>query len=173
MISGESRRRQILQILEQTDVPISASALAQQFEVSRQIIVGDVALIRAQGIEIIATPRGYVLQRQRSGTIIKQIVVNHSAEDTRKELETIVDMGCRVIDVIVEHPVYGQLSGMLQISSRMDVDQFLRRVEENNAHSLSELTDGIHTHRIECPGQEVYELVLAALRERGMLVENN
>ena len=173
MISGSQRREQILEILRESDTPMSATTLASRFDVSRQIIVGDIALIRAQGVEVYATPRGYVIPSEQSETIVKKIACVHNGPDTAKELNTIVDFGCKVIDVIVEHPVYGQIIGQLQIASRFDVEQFIQRVNREKAHSLSELTDGIHIHTIECPSTEALDNVITALRDMGMLLEED
>ena len=59
---AEERRETILKLLRQSAQPVSASTLAAQLSVSRQIIVGDIALLRAGGADILATPRGYCLQ---------------------------------------------------------------------------------------------------------------
>ena len=170
MASGNERREQILTKLKDSDTPISATSLATELGVSRQIIVGDIALIRAQGTNVTATPRGYVIVNNQSNSIVKTIAVRHNDKDTQLELNTLVDYGCKVIDVIVEHPVYGQIIGELQISSRLDVEQFMQKVKSENAHSLSELTDGIHLHTIECPSLENYELVINKLTELGILL---
>ena len=82
-----------------------------------------------------------------------------------------VDCGCTVIDVIVEHPVYGQLTAPLQIASRYDVEQYLLRMENLGGQPLSMLTDGIHLHTLSCPGAEAFSQLLARLRELGMLVD--
>ncbi|MCQ2532146.1 MAG: transcription repressor NadR [Saccharofermentans sp.] len=171
MIDGNTRRKQILKLLGESNAPISATTLASKFDVSRQIIVGDIALIRAQGIDVNATPRGYVMAEATSTGLLKTIAVCHDDKNTKLELNTIVDYGCKVVDVIVEHPVYGQISGLLQIASRFDVDQFIQRVSKENAHSLSELTDGIHLHTIECPSEEAYNMVVSKLTELGILLK--
>ena len=57
----EKRKDNIIQKLQSTDSPVSASSLAKEFGVSRQIIVGDIAILRAEGHDISSTPRGYVL----------------------------------------------------------------------------------------------------------------
>ena len=56
--SAAARRAAIGEILAQARAPVSAAALARRLAVSRQIIVGDVALLRAAGADILATPRG-------------------------------------------------------------------------------------------------------------------
>lgn len=54
---AEERRQAIRELLQRAKQPVSATALAAQFSVSRQIIVGDIALLRAAGADISATPR--------------------------------------------------------------------------------------------------------------------
>ena len=62
-MTNEQRRAEILDILSRADRAISATALADSFGVTRQIIVADVALLRAAGNPIRAEHRGYVLDR--------------------------------------------------------------------------------------------------------------
>ena len=164
------RRGRILEYLKGADRPLSATALAQRLAVSRQIIVGDVALLRASGERITATPRGYVLERPRAG-VVGTVACLHRGGDMERELTLMVDQGCTVENVIVEHPVYGQLTGSLELSSRYDVAEFIRKVEENAARPLSILTDGIHLHTLRCPDGEALERVRAALGKAGFLAE--
>ena len=169
---SEQRRQALLEILKQTSQPISAAALAARFDVGRQVIVGDVALLRSAGEQISATPRGYVMgQEQRSG-ILRQIAVKHSPAETEAELNAIVDQGCTVQDVIVEHPVYGQLTGSLQLANRYDVSQFINRCSSFAAHPLSNLTGGIHLHTLICPDEAAFLRVKQLLHEMGMLFED-
>ena len=167
---AEERRQVILDMLQSSSQPLSATALAARFSVSRQIIVGDIALLRAAGADISATPRGYVIQKSPSG-LLRQVACRHTAAQTREELDAMVDCGCTVIDVVVEHPVYGQLTAPLQIASRYDVEQYLLRMENLGGQPLSMLTDGIHLHTLSCPGEEAFSQLLARLRELGMLVD--
>lgn len=168
-MNSAERRQAILETLRISSGPLSASALAGQLSVSRQIIVGDVALLRAAGEDIIATARGYVLSR--SGAQRRTVVCRHTPEDMERELKLMVDYGCTVEDVVVEHSVYGQLTGRLELSSRYDVDEFIRRVAQCGAHPLSDLTDGIHLHTLRCPSEEAFRSLLDALRQEGFLVE--
>jgi transcriptional regulator of NAD metabolism len=140
------------------------------FGVSRQIIVGDIALLRASGTDITATPRGYVLTRGAEG-IIHRIPCRHRPEEMKEELQILVDNGCLIRDVIVEHPIYGQLVGQLDIATRYDVDEFIAKVSQSDAAPLSDLTGGIHLHTIFCPDEEVYRRVLDKLRKSGFLFE--
>lgn len=163
------RRQRILEYLKGADRPLSATALAQKLAVSRQIIVGDVALLRAAGEGITATPRGYVLERPRAG-VVGTVACLHRGEDMERELTLMVDQGCTVENVIVEHPVYGQITGPLELASRYDIAEFIRKVEENAARPLSALTDGIHLHTLRCPDRETLDRTVKALGEAGFLV---
>lgn len=102
-MDAASRRQAILDRLRAADRPVSASALASERNVSRQIIVGDIAILRAGGAEISATPRGYVLPQATDG-ITRTIACRHTLAQTGQELDILVDNGCTVLDVIVEHP---------------------------------------------------------------------
>ncbi len=168
-MEAASRRQAILDRLRTADRPVSASALAAGLNVSRQIIVGDIALLRAGGAEISATPRGYVLPRATDG-ITRTIACRHALAQTGQELDILVDNGCTVLDVIVDHPIYGQLTGQLQISSRYDVEQFLARIRDSDAAPLSMLTGGLHLHTLCCPNEDAYTRACAALKAAGLLL---
>ena len=169
-MDAPQRRKAILEQLEQADAPVSASALAARFSVSRQIIVGDVALLRAAVADVAATPRGYVLSRAESG-LVRTVACRHTPDGTERELLLLVDNGCTVLDVIVEHAVYGQLTGQLHITSRYDVAQFMERLAKENAKPLSTLTGGIHLHTLRCPDETAFRRARAALRAAGFLLE--
>lgn len=169
-MNAEQRRDQILTQLQTAQAPLSASHLAAQMGVSRQIIVGDIALLRACGHQILATPRGYLLQQAPQG-LRKTIACVHTGEQMAEELNILVDNGCTVLDVIVEHPVYGQLTGSLQLHNRYDVAQFIARAKD--ASPLSQLTEGIHLHTLLCPDEAAFERVQAALRQAKFLLEES
>lgn len=170
-LNAKERRQAILEQLKRAEKPVSATALARQYGVSRQIIVGDVALLRAGGEPISATPRGYVLDREGDG-LLHTVAVRHQDREMERELLICVDNGCTVLDVVVEHPVYGQLVGQLQVASRYDVEQFINRVRSGSARPLSELTGGIHLHRLRCPSEEAYHRVCRQLDEAGFLLKD-
>lgn len=163
------RKQAIIEEIQKSDKPVSASKLAKHFGVSRQIIVGDIALLRAAGTQIIATPRGYLLE-DKPHPLEKKIAVSHSNDQLAEELYTIIDLGGMVVYVIVEHPIYGELVGNLHLASRYDVDQFLKKVE--TATPLSQLTSGVHLHTIRYPSQEVIQRIENALKDRGILLES-
>lgn len=167
---SEDRRKKIYDILQAAEAPISAAVLASEFSVSRQVIVGDIALLRAAGTEISATPRGYVILQETSG-LLRQIACQHTSINMETELNIIVDNGCSVIDVIVDHPIYGQLTGPLHLSNRYDIQQFIDRCSQSDAHPLSDLTHGVHLHTISCPNEDAFLRVKTLLLEKKLLLE--
>lgn len=171
MTSAE-RREKIMQLLRQNRQPVSAGFMARKFQVSRQIIVGDIALLRAANEKIAATPRGYVLESTiPDGEYRAIIACRHTGNEMEDELTTIVDNGGRVLDVTVEHAVYGQLSGQLHITSRYDIQDFISRLGASNSAPLSDLTGGIHLHTVSFSSRDAMERTLGALREKGYLLE--
>lgn len=168
MKDGIKRREAILDALNESEKAISAGRFAKKFGVSRQIIVGDVALLRAAGENIIATARGYLLERQ-SAQLFSKIAVQHDKSQAAEELRTIVEAGGEIVNVIVEHPLYGELVGGLHIKTQEDVEEFLRNYQSSNASFLSELTDGIHLHTIAYESQEDFERITQALADKGIL----
>ena len=169
-MNATQRRQAILHILRESPLPVSASTLAGRFSVSRQIVVGDIALLRAAGADISATPRGYVILPASEPGLTWRVACQHDAAGMEAELNAIVDQGCTVLDVIVEHPVYGQLTGPLRLSSRYDVSQFLAKCAQSEAQPLSNLTEGIHLHTLSCPSGEACLRVRKALAELGVLL---
>ena len=169
-MQADFRRSEILKDLRSAGEPVSAGALSAKYGVSRQIIVGDVALLRASGEKISATPRGYVIGESGEG-LVRQVACCHSGEQMEEELNAIVDQGCAVLDVIVEHPIYGQITGVLDLRSRYDVSRFILKCREADARPLSELTEGIHLHSVSCPNEEAFERVCRELGRLGVLLE--
>lgn len=169
-MDAQQRRQRIAGRLAASTAPLSAAALAKELSVSRQIIVGDVALLRAGGLDITATPRGYLLPRPPAG-VICTFACRHRAEQMEQELNAIVDQGCTVMDVIVEHPIYGQLTGPLHLSSRYDVTRFVERCRREEAAPLSQLTEGVHLHTVLCPDQDAVLRVHNVLEQMGFLYQ--
>ncbi len=169
MDSSERREKVKEKLIASGSVPVSAAKLARSFGVSRQIIVGDIALLRASGVEIEATPKGYILRGENSIFKRGQVVCLHGADQTENELNICVDNGCRVLDVIVEHPVYGQLTGILDIATRYDVRSFMKRSRDAAAHALYELTDGIHIHTLQYPDEDTFQRTVRELEAAGLL----
>lgn len=170
-MNNEQRRKEILAKLQNSDIPVSASKFASEFSVTRQIIVADIALLRASGYPIRAEHKGYVLEKVESNEIIKRIVVKHGVDKVTEELYAIVDNGGRVIDVIVDHSIYGKISAELKLASRYDVDLFVKKISDNNVATLSLLTDGLHIHTIAVKDIDAFDRIVKQLSVLGVLVE--
>lgn len=169
-MNASERRCKIIEFLKQSEHPISATSLAAKLSVSRQIIVGDIALLRAEGLKIEATPRGYRME-VKPQRLRRCYACIHEIDAMEDELLCIVDHGGHILNVIVEHPIYGQIIGSLQLSSRYDVALFMQKVKEANASILSQLTGGIHLHTVEADQAECFDRIEAALKAKGYLVE--
>jgi transcriptional regulator of NAD metabolism len=137
---AQDRRREIAATVSGEAEPISASALAERFGVSRQVVVGDIALLRAEGMPILATPRGYILPASgvAGDAVIFTVASRHNGSQIAEELYAVVDEGGCVLDVTVEHPVYGQIAGQLHIASRRDADRLNEALIQNHAPPLSD-----------------------------------
>lgn len=169
----ESRREQILKLLESKKSPVSGTALAKMFQVSRQVIVQDIALLRAENKNILSTNKGYVLfQPMKKKEVPRMVVcVCHKMKDTENELNCIVDNGGCVLDVSVEHDVYGQISADLIIRNRADVSEFVEKMKKTGSRPLKVLTSDIHYHTIEADSVEILERIRKNLDQLGFLVK--
>lgn len=172
MNSGE-RRLRIREQLAVSGGPVKGAALASLFSVSRQIIVQDIAVLRAEGASIVATPQGYLLlSRGASGVLTKTVVTRHTDYSSmEEELRVMVERGAKVLNVIVEHPLYGEITGNLMIFTSADVVRFMEKMRENDGEPLSTLTGGVHLHTLEVPDEATWSSVLEGLREKNYLLE--
>ncbi|WHY84860.1 transcription repressor NadR [Neobacillus novalis] len=172
-ILGEERRKYILQLLKDSNVPITGGDLAEKTNVSRQVIVGDITLLKAKNEPIIATSQGYIFLKQSSGIpmVERTIACKHTPEETEMELNLIVDHGVLVKDVKIEHAIYGDLTASIMVSNRQEVKQFVKRLQTTNASLLSELTGGVHLHTISASSEKALEKAEAALKAEGILME--
>ncbi|MDQ0254177.1 transcriptional regulator of NAD metabolism [Evansella vedderi] len=170
---GEERRYKILSLLKERKKPQTGSALAEELNVSRQVIVQDISLLKAKNIPIMATSQGYILSEGDEKTLpfSRIIACYHPPERTEEELNIIVDHGVTVKDVKIEHPVYGDLTSSIMVSNRKEVKQFLVRIKETKASYLSELTDGIHLHTLEAKSEEDIDDAVKALGDAGFLLK--
>lgn len=173
-VLGEKRRELILSWLQSEDSPLTGSELSKRTNVSRQIIVQDISLLKARNEPIIATSQGYVyMQGKHEQPLFQRLIVcHHKPEQTVDELNLLVDHGVVVKNVIVEHPVYGELTASIMVSTRKEVAEFLNKVKETNASFLSQLTEGIHLHTIEADSISKLDDACRALEEAGFLVGN-
>jgi transcriptional regulator of NAD metabolism len=168
---GEARRQNILAILRRTGGPVAGAELAQSLRVSRQVVVQDVALLRARGHRILATPHGY-LALEGGARVSTSIAARHTGlVELEDEMATVVALGGTVVDITVEHPLYGEIRGMLMVRSHDDVRAFVARLRESGAAPLSSLTRGVHLHTLEAESDAALAQIVRALREKGYLVE--
>lgn len=169
MTNSTERRRAIKTELLASSKPVSASAFAKKFGVSRQTIVGDVAIMRAGGEHITALPRGYAYEQPSSKTAL--LVCKHMPADTQDELMRIVKLGGVVKDVVIDHALYGQLRGQLELTTENDVLHFVEKMKTYKGRLLSELTDGLHTHTIGYETDEQLQAIRESLRSAWYLYE--
>ena len=170
-MTGAERRTKITEILTLSKEAVSATKLAAEFGVTRQIIVSDIALLRAEGKPVGADRRGYYLKKAEG--IYKTVICRHDVKGAAEEFNAIVDNGGKVLNVIVEHPLYGNISAELNVTSRYDAEEFVRKTEESNASFLSDLTGGLHIHTISVPDEKSYERIVAKLRALDILAEES
>lgn len=168
-MNGEERRHKIIQMLSQNPTPISGVTLAKKLDVSRQVIVQDIALLRANGTNIISTNRGYLVQEEHAATRVFKVI--HKDEEVQEELNCIVDLGGVVEDVFVYHKVYGVLRAEMDIRSRRDVLGYLKELEGGKSTLLKNITSGYHYHTIRAESQEVLDMIQQALQEKGFLAK--
>ena len=171
--ASAAERRAALHVLLAADLGAHpGDALAGRFGVSRQAIVHDVAILRAEGAPLVATVRGYLLAAAVDRLPYRAVVaVRHRPEETEDELTALVDLGVRVVDVAIEHPLYGELRGELHLASPADVRSWAEATRRSGAHLLSELTDGVHLHTLEAASETRLDDARAALAERGFLLD--
>lgn len=162
------RREEILALLNQADAPIAAKDLAARFGVSRQVIVQDLAVIRASRPNIISTNRGYILQQQETGCL-REFKVRHTSEQAGQELNLIVDHGGRVKNISISHRVYGRITAEMDIRSRQDVQEFLQALAGGASTVLSTATDGYHYHLVEAATPDRLDLIGQALQDADFL----
>jgi len=170
-VNTSDRRKKIIDYLIKAKDATKGSKFAEVFNVSRQVIVQDIAVLRAEGFEITATPQGYIITGKDLEGFVEEVVSRHETiDEIREELNIVVDNGGEVLDVTVDHPFYGEFNGKLMIRSRLDVKNFIIQMEESNAEPLSKMNDGIHLHKIKAPSKEILEEIKTQLKNKGFIV---
>ena len=169
MIEREEREKRIIEILESSETLVSGTYLAELFDVSRQVIVQDIAILKARNIDIISTNRGY---RLLSKGIKKIIKVKHDDSEIRNELNAIVDLGASIEDVFVVHKTYGEIRVKLDIKSRRDVDLLVENIDSKLSKPLKNLTNNYHYHTIIVENENIFKEVQDKLKSLGILIDN-
>lgn len=165
------RRNKIRKLLITSNEPIKGQDLANKYDVTRQVIVRDIAIIRAEGLDIISTPKGYMVMNYESKLNRFVIAVNHNRDKMEEELKIIVKYGAIVEDVIVEHTFYGEIRAILMLKNLYDVENFCINFKSYTVEPLSALTNGVHLHTIICDSKETFEKISNELDKKGFLVK--
>jgi transcriptional regulator of NAD metabolism len=163
----------MLQLLQAAGAPVTGTDLAAELGVSRQVIVNDVAIVRASGEPVLGSPRGYVLTEAADDRPSATIACRHDRAGSRRELEILVDRGISVVDVVVEHPLYGEVAANLLVASRADIDRYVDMLEGEDAQPLSALTAGVHLHHVRAPNLDALDAARRELAEAGFLLADD
>lgn len=146
---------------------MTGSKLSSLLGVSRQAIVNDIAILRASGEAVVGGPHGYRLGRV-SG-LLEIIHCNHPPERGREELEILLDRGIAVLDVGVNHSVFGEVRASVVVETRADIERHAAAIAEAGEAPLSVITGGRHSHTVRAPNQDALDAAKRELRERGIL----
>jgi transcriptional regulator of NAD metabolism len=170
-MSRDERRKEILKMLSESQRELSGRYLASKFGVTRQIIVQDIAVLKSKGYKITSTTRGYLLNEKERKGVIKVIAVQHSEKRIKEELECIVENGGEVLNVMIEHPLYGELSGNIGVKTLDDVEKFISAFKTSNATPLLSLSNGVHLHTIAAEDENTMRKILKSLEERHFILK--
>ena len=164
-MDGQARRKRLIEIIQNSDKPVSGTALAKELDVSRQVVVTDIALIRANGVDVTSTNRGYVINTENK---CKRIIKSrHTDAEIPDELFTIVDNGGCAENIIINHRYYNRLEAPLNVSSRREAKEFMAAIESGKSKSLSSATSGYHYHIISADSEETLDLIEEELKAKG------
>ena len=168
-MNGEDRREKIISILKSSNAPVAGLTLAKELGVSRQVIVQDIALLRANATAIFFFFLFYVFQEKN--VCVRVVQVQHTDQEVEEELSIIVDMGGFVKDVFVYHKVYGVLKAEMNIKSRMDIRKYMEDINSGKSSLLKNVTSGYHYHTISADSEEILDMIQEDLSKRGFLAK--
>jgi len=167
-MKADIRRKEIAAFLMSQSCAVSGSELSEKFGVSRQIIVGDISVLKAAGYDILSTHNGYIVH---STPLCERVFkVRHTTEQTEQELSLIVELGGTVADVFVWHKVYGKLTANLNIFSSLHVKQFIEGVRSGKSTELMNITGGYHYHTVRAENNETLDKIEIALKDKDYIV---
>ena len=170
-LTGTDRRKLLLSMMRQSQIPISGSALGKETGVSRQVVVQDIALLRTEGHPIMSTTKGYYLENASQNQYVRTVKVCHADDQVEDELNTIVDFGGTVLDVMVNHRAYGKMTAALNIKNRRDVQVFVDNIRSGKSTPLLNVTSGYHFHTISADSEAILDEIEDMLRQKGYLAE--
>ncbi len=167
------RRREIRRLMTLATGPLTGGELAERFDVTRQVIVQDMAILRAEGEPIVATPSGYLMIRTSVRNMPYRVFVcrHNTPETALVEMLEIVRLNGRIIDIVIEHPLYGEITGMLHISNEDEVHRVMEKLSGEASGMLSAATGGVHMHTVEAKTEEILDQIEKALRQIGILCD--
>lgn len=168
-MSGEERRTEILKMIQSGGKPVSGSRLSEIFNVSRQVIVQDIALLRASNYDIVSTNRGYICNTPKGAQ--RTFKVFHDNKHLLDELNSIVDLGGKVIDVHVNHKIYGKIYADMSISSRRDAQEMQNQIDSGKSEPLLNVTSGYHYHTVTAENEQILDMIEEELQKKGYLVQ--
>lgn len=167
-MKGKERRKEIVEIIMASEEPISGTVLSERLGVSRQIIVQDIAMLRAEGYDVLSTHQGYVITK---GPFAERVFkLRHTSEQTEDELTTIVSMGGTVVNVFVWHKVYGKVEAGMNIFSKRGIEQFIEGIKSGKSSELMHITSGYHYHTVRAESERLLDEIEAKLDEKGYIV---
>ena len=171
-MTGDERRAKILKLLKEQGTPLSGTALAQRFQVSRQVIVQDIALMRAENTPILSTNKGYIIRTASPAPQqpMRVFYVRHDTDQVLEEFMTVLELGGKILDVAVEHELYGQIRVDLLIETIQDAHDFSAKLAGCKDNPLKMLTDDCHYHTVAAPSEKLLDLIEGELREKGILL---
>ncbi|KGM96995.1 transcriptional regulator [Clostridium botulinum] len=170
-MDSKQRREYIKEILNNSLEPKKGQEFASRLGVTRQIIVKDIAILRASGLNIIATPEGYIIPKNDKHLLEKIVAVCHGRDSIEEELQCIVKYGGIIKDVVVEHPLYGEIKSMIMVKTLYDVEKFIEKINNEKAEPLLSLTSGVHLHTIQCENEGIMKEIIKKLKNKGYLIE--
>ena len=170
-MNAEERRKKIIKTLITSPTPVTGGQLASLLGVSRQIIVQDVAMLKAAGHDILSTHYGYVLQRPPYEERVFKM--KHTREETEDELTSIVNLGGVIVNVFVWHKVYGRIEASLNISTPLHIKQFMEGVRSGKSTELMSITGGYHYHTVRAESKEVLQAIADTLAQKGYLLNSD
>ena len=170
-MNSVDRRESIIKLLLESNEPIKGSVIARRYLVTRQVIVKDIAILRAKGENIIATPDGYIINKKENK--VKAIIaVTHNEEEMFNEMSIVIKYGGTIEDVIVEHPLYGEIAAMLMIKNYNELSKFVQKCQDQKAKLLSVLTNGVHLHTISAESEDDINLIISELKKHNFIVSD-
>ena len=167
-MKGKERRKEIAATIMAAEEPVSGSVLSERLGVSRQIIVQDIAMLRAEGYDVLSTHQGYVIAK---GPFAERVFkLRHTSAQTEDELTTIVTLGGTVVNVFVWHKVYGKVEANLNIFSERSIAQFMDGIKSGKSKELMHITEGYHYHTVRADSENALDEIRSALDKKGYIV---